>query len=81
MLRMAEIVVGFCLSLDLSTLSAGANGTFALSHEKLGKNRPENGLKTNMLNKEFFQHVVGSKGTVKEWKLFDVRKSNNNSNN
>lgn len=38
--RMAEIIAGFTLALDLSTLSAVASGEFANAHERLGRNRP-----------------------------------------
>ncbi|HET6701651.1 MAG TPA: hypothetical protein VFH14_07610, partial [Gemmatimonadaceae bacterium] len=38
--RFAEIIVGFCLALDLSTLAAISTGEFATAHERLGRNRP-----------------------------------------
>lgn len=38
--RLAEIIAGFCLALDLSTLSAVASDEFANAHERLGRNRP-----------------------------------------
>jgi hydroxymethylglutaryl-CoA reductase (NADPH) len=38
--RLAEIVAGYALSLDLSTLAAVVSGQFADSHERLGRNRP-----------------------------------------
>jgi len=52
--RFAEIIVAASLALDLSTLAAIAGGQFALSHEKLGRNRPVDFLKLNHLNAEFF---------------------------
>ena len=56
--KLAEIIAGFCLSLDLSTLSAIANGTFALAHEKLGRNRPIDWLKSEDLNLALLQKIV-----------------------
>ncbi len=52
--RLAEIIAGFCLSLDLSTLSAIASGQFATAHEKMGRNRPVEWLKSEDLTPEFF---------------------------
>ncbi|QJT83052.1 phosphotransferase [Kosakonia sp. MUSA4] len=37
--RLAEIIAGFCLALDISTLSALASDEFARSHETLGRQR------------------------------------------
>jgi hydroxymethylglutaryl-CoA reductase (NADPH) len=52
--RFAEIVAGYSLALDLSTLSAISGGQFATAHEKLGRNRPEDGLKDEHLTPQFF---------------------------
>ncbi len=52
--RFAEIIAGFCLALDLSTLSAIASGQFATAHEKLGRNRPVRFFRKDELNSEFF---------------------------
>ncbi|WP_216903041.1 hydroxymethylglutaryl-CoA reductase [Nocardia alni] len=38
--RLAEIVTGFCLALDISTISAIAAGQFVAAHEQLGRKRP-----------------------------------------
>ncbi|MEE2786755.1 MAG: phosphotransferase [Myxococcota bacterium] len=53
--RLAEIISGFCLALDLSTLSAIASGQFASAHEKLGRNRPVEWLRKDELTADFFQ--------------------------
>jgi len=37
----AEVIAGFCLALELSTLSALAADEFASAHERLGRNRPK----------------------------------------
>jgi len=52
--KLAEVIAGFCLALDLSTLSAIASDQFARAHEKLGRNRPVEFLKLGDLNSEFF---------------------------
>ncbi|WP_399124847.1 hydroxymethylglutaryl-CoA reductase [Streptomyces sp. ITFR-6] len=38
--RLAQIIAGFALALDLSTVSAAVSGHFASAHERLGRNRP-----------------------------------------
>ena len=53
--KLAELIAGFCLALDLSTMSAIANGTFALAHEKLGRNRPVNWFTAEDINTEFIK--------------------------
>jgi len=64
--RLAEIIAAACLALDLSTLAAIAGGQFALSHEKLGRNRPVDFLKLSHLNAEFltarFRHYYQDNG-------------------
>jgi len=56
--RLAEIVAGFCLALDLSTLSAIAGGQFASAHERLGRNRPIDWFTRRDLVPAFFQAGV-----------------------
>jgi len=53
--RLAEIIAGFCLALDLSTLAAGASGQFATAHERLGRSRPVNWFKREDLTPAFFE--------------------------
>ncbi|MBI3562889.1 MAG: phosphotransferase [Gammaproteobacteria bacterium] len=53
--KLAEIIIGFCLALDLSTTAAIVAGHFATAHEMLGRNRDINHLKLGELNEEFFQ--------------------------
>lgn len=72
MFRLAEIIAGFALGLDLSTTAALASGQFATAHEKLGRNRPTSGMKTQYLDTELFQKVVGDGGQVDKWREFDV---------
>ena len=56
--KLAEIIAGYCLSLDISTLSAIAAGHFAKAHEKLGRNRPVEYLKLGDLNESFFEQMM-----------------------
>lgn len=72
MFRLAEIIAGFALGLDLSTTAALASGQFAAAHEKLGRNRPTSGMKHQYLDTELFQNVIGDRGQVDTWREFDV---------
>ena len=56
--RLAEIIAGYCLSLDLSTLSAIANGQFATAHERLGRNRPVQWFVKENLNRDLFEPML-----------------------
>jgi NADP-dependent 3-hydroxy-3-methylglutaryl-CoA reductase len=58
--KLAEVIAGFCLALDLSTLSAIASDQFARAHEKLGRNRPVEWLKLGDLNTDFFTRSMQS---------------------
>ena len=56
--RLAEIIAGFCLALDISTLAAIASGQFATAHDRLGRNRPVKWFGKDDLNKTFFQEPL-----------------------
>ncbi|HEY1908907.1 MAG TPA: hydroxymethylglutaryl-CoA reductase, partial [Myxococcaceae bacterium] len=53
--RLAEIIAGFSLALDLSTLAAVAGGQFAAAHERMGRNRPVRPFSEEDLVPELFQ--------------------------
>lgn len=53
--RLAEIIAGFCLALDLSTLGAIAGGQFATAHERLGRSRPVRWFTREDLSPAFFR--------------------------
>ncbi len=56
--KLAEIIAGYCLALDLSTMSAMSAGHFARAHERLGRNRPVDVVKIGELTPEWFtQHM------------------------
>ena len=58
--RLAEIIAGFCLALDLSTMSALVNGTFVKAHERLGRNRPVQWLAPKEIDANFLTSVLRS---------------------
>jgi NADP-dependent 3-hydroxy-3-methylglutaryl-CoA reductase len=58
--RLAEIIAGYCLALDLSTMSALLSGHFALAHERLGRNRPVPWLKKSDFTPELFQKSLAA---------------------
>ncbi|WP_419811376.1 phosphotransferase [Bacterioplanoides sp.] len=60
--KLAEVIAGFCLALDISTLSAIASDQFARAHEKLGRNRPVEWLKLGDLNEAFFTDALAQAG-------------------
>jgi NADP-dependent 3-hydroxy-3-methylglutaryl-CoA reductase len=53
--RLAEIIAGFSLALDLSTLAAVAGGQFAAAHERMGRNRPVKPFSERDLVPQLFQ--------------------------
>ncbi len=55
--RLAEIIAGYCLALDVSTLAALATGQFATAHERMGRNRPVHNLQAEELTPEFFNAI------------------------
>jgi hydroxymethylglutaryl-CoA reductase (NADPH) len=64
--KLAEIIASFALGLEVSTMAAITSGDFALSHERLGRNRPVNYLKTHEFNSEFFNSHFLMKELVTE---------------
>lgn len=58
--RLAEVIAGYALALDLSTISAVIGGQFASAHERLGRNRPVEWFTELDLTPEFFTSVVGA---------------------
>lgn len=56
--RLAEIIAGYALALDLSTLAAIASGQFATAHERLGRNRPVQWLEQKDLDTDFFTEAL-----------------------
>ncbi|MEU7136088.1 phosphotransferase [Streptomyces sp. NPDC046261] len=57
--RLAEIIAGFALALDLSTVSAAVSGQFASAHERLGRNRPVRWFQLDELDAQFFESALG----------------------
>ena len=70
--RLAEIIVGFALGLELSTLASVASGQFASAHEKLGRKHPQNGMKDNDVSAELFKGLMGDSWTLISHSPFKV---------
>ncbi len=70
--KFAELIASFCLSLELSTLAAFANGQFAYAHERLGRNRPELYIQPSELDKTFMQNLMRESGSD-DVEVLDVR--------
>jgi hypothetical protein len=64
--RLAEIVAGFALAIELSTTSAMVGGQFADAHERLGRNKPVDWFTREDLTPELFTpmlaHTLGRPG-------------------
>lgn len=59
--KLAEIIAGFCLALDLSTMSAITADQFASAHDKLGRpKRKKPGVTHDDLNETFFTEILRS---------------------
>jgi hydroxymethylglutaryl-CoA reductase (NADPH) len=56
--RLAELIAGFALALDLSTLSAVISGQFAAAHERLGRNRPVRFFSREDLSADFLRPAL-----------------------
>ena len=54
--RFAQLIAGFALSLELSTLAAIVSGQFVRAHQSLGRNKPKNWLLKADLNPDFFNN-------------------------
>ena len=70
--RLCELIAGYTLSLEVSTLSALASGQFASAHEKLGRNHPTLGFKERDFNEEFFLRIVGPRMKLLDMTPFEV---------
>jgi NADP-dependent 3-hydroxy-3-methylglutaryl-CoA reductase len=76
--KLAEIIIGFAMALDLSTTAAIVAGHFATAHEMLGRNRDVNHLKLGELNEEFFQKHFRSAMPDETLKVKEIISLNNN---
>ncbi|HET9257455.1 MAG TPA: phosphotransferase, partial [Pseudonocardiaceae bacterium] len=59
--RLAEIIAGFALALDLSTAAAVTGGQFAVAHQRLGRSRRVNPLRQAEIDADFLQRVIASR--------------------
>lgn len=65
-LRLAEIICGYALGLDLSTTAAVGAGHFARAHDKLGRNRPVDFLSFDEINTDFFAKTLALESESKK---------------
>lgn len=56
--RFAKLIAGFALGLELSTFAAIVSGQFAISHEKLGRNKPKNWLLKSEITEDFVKNIL-----------------------
>ncbi len=58
--RLAQLIAGFALGLEISTYSAIVSGEFAKAHEKLGRNKPVNWLLKSEIDVPFISACLKS---------------------
>jgi NADP-dependent 3-hydroxy-3-methylglutaryl-CoA reductase len=75
--RLAEIIAGFCLALDLSTMSAIVNGSFVKAHERLGRNRPVTWFKKEDLTAQFFEKALQDQLDNRQLTVHEFERTNN----
>lgn len=56
--RLAEVIAGFCLALDISTLCAMIGGQFADAHNRLGRSAVSQWLKKGELDQKFIAQTL-----------------------
>lgn len=56
--RLASIIAGFALALELSTFAAVVGGQFARAHQMLGRNKPKNWLVRSELDERFLRSCL-----------------------
>lgn len=64
----AKLIAGFCLALELSTISAMVSGQFAIAHERLGRNRALKRLSAQEIFKLVRDKVLGGQFAKVEMK-------------
>ncbi|KAJ3412932.1 hypothetical protein HDV05_008720 [Chytridiales sp. JEL 0842] len=65
--RLAEVIVGYAMALDISTLAALVSHQFAKAHERLGRNRPDLGFTIKDLTPEFWKECLVGAGIEGEF--------------
>jgi len=63
--RLAQLIAGFALSLELSTHAAIVSGQFVRAHQSLGRNKPVDWLVKADLNSEFLNENLALSSPVK----------------
>lgn len=75
--RFAEIICGYSMALEISTMAAVVSGQFARSHQKLGRNKPRQWLLKSEINKDYINRIFGSEMCVQDVYLEDDWKADN----
>ncbi|WP_299228530.1 phosphotransferase [uncultured Psychroserpens sp.] len=58
--RLAKLIAGFTLGLEISTYAAIVSGEFAKAHEKLGRNKPVKWLLKSEITTDFIRSSLGA---------------------
>jgi hydroxymethylglutaryl-CoA reductase (NADPH) len=72
--RLASLIAGFAMSLEISTYAAIVSGAFAKAHEKLGRNKPVNWLLKSELTSDFIANCL-LKTENKKFKSAEIEKT------
>ncbi|MFZ4713834.1 MAG: phosphotransferase [Bacteriovoracaceae bacterium] len=56
--RLAEMIAGFSLGLEISTITAMISGQFALAHERLGRNKPVNFIQLDEIKAGYLEQKL-----------------------
>ena len=64
--RLAKIIAGFALSLEISTFAAIVGGQFVRAHEKLGRNKPIKWLTKSEINLELLKNSFNNNFPFKD---------------
>lgn len=56
--RLAKLIAGFTLGLEISTMGAMISGQFAIAHERLGRNKPTNFVKLEEIKAGYLQNAI-----------------------
>ncbi|MFE7980375.1 hypothetical protein [Streptomyces shenzhenensis] len=73
--RLAEIIAGFALALDVSTASAMVSGQFADAHRRLGRARPVNWLRADDLGPGLLQPAMAERLDSPRLRVTDVTRA------
>lgn len=67
--RLAQIIVGYALALEMSTVCAIGSGDFVSAHEKYGRLSREDSLKLSDFDRDFFSRSLSDEGVLRVEKI------------